>query len=126
MKREGRTGPGKVLYCLSVNNVTLIFVSANVEQGELLKQLVVVQKDWMMLGTFLGVEIETIDNTIKCSKLMLYIIQKWITESEKEKVTIDAIIKALESGVMGNNRLAKKIREDPEIKRVYGYKPPCV
>ena len=80
--------------------------------------------DWEVLGTFLGVNTQAINSSVKCNKLMLLTIKKWINEAKKEKRTIYAIIKALESGVIGNHRLAKKIREDPEIQRIYGYQPP--
>ena len=115
---SGRTGPGKV--CLSVNQLKChwFFCSVNVEKDELLGLLASVQPEWLMLGTFLGVNTQIIDQSTKCSKLMLLTILEWIKNTDPRKVTIDKITEVLESGVIGNNRLAKKIREDPEIKRI--------
>ena len=83
-----------------------------------------VQSRWKQLGTFLNVKTQNIDRGAKCCDLMLETFQKWIDETKTEERTIVAIIKALESGVIGNNSLAKKIREDPEIQTIYGYQPP--
>ena len=55
---------------------------------------------------------------------MLYTILKWIKDCDQAKVTIAAIIDALESDVIGNRRLANEIRKDTDIQRIYGYKPP--
>ena len=84
----------------------------------MLKLLEDVQPEWLMLGTFLGVNTQIIDKSTKSNKLMLLTILKWITDTDSSKVTIDKIIEVLESGVIGNNRLAKKIREDTEIQRI--------
>ena len=45
-------------------------------------------------------------------------IQHWIQTRGKD-VTIDVIVEALESCVMGNHSLGCKIRDDPEIHSTY-------
>ena len=45
-------------------------------------------------------------------------IQRWIQTRGKD-ATIDVIVEALESCVMGNHSLGCKIRDDPEIHSTY-------
>ena len=88
----------------------------------MLQLLVPAQSDWRSLGTQLGVTTTNIDQNTKCSTLMELTIKKWINDCDPAKVTIAAIIEALESDVIGNRRLADDIRKDPDIQRIYyGY-----
>ena len=97
----------------------LFFVAAvNMELGELMKLLNDIVADWWNLAIQLDVDARKIDQSIPCNVCMDEMIKRWL-QTTKEKATIAAIIKALESPTIENNRLAHRIRMDPEIRSTY-------
>ena len=83
------------------------------------------QSEWHQLGTFLKVDVQSIDNGIKCNKLMNQMIMKWIAD-KGEAATVQAIVDALESSVISNNALAKRIKNNKEVQTTYNYEPPAM
>ena len=81
------------------------------------------QSQWHQLGTFLKVDVQSIDEGMQCSKLMIQMLKKWIN-TKGEAATVQAIIDALESPTISNNALAKRIKNDREVQTTFNYRPP--
>ena len=81
------------------------------------------QSQWHQLGTFLKVDVQSIDEGMQCSKLMIQMLKKWIN-TKGEAATVQAIIDALESPTISNNALAKRIKNDREVQTTFNYQPP--
>lgn len=97
----------------------LFFVAAvNMKLGELMELLDDIKANWWELAIQLDVNGRKIAQIISGNVCMDEMIKIWL-ETTIEKATIAAIIKALESPAIGNNRLADKIRKNPEIRRTY-------
>ena len=86
--------------------------------GELMQLLNDIVADWWNLAIQLDVNARTIDQSIPCDVCMDEMIKTWL-QTTKEKPTIAAIIEALESPTIQNNRLADKIRTDSKIQSTY-------
>ena len=101
----------------------IIAVKVDVEMEELMTMLHDVQSQWHQLGTFLKVNVQNIDRSTRCNTLMTEMLKKWIRTKGK-KATIKAIVDALESPIIANNRLAGIIKNSKEVKKTYKYVPP--
>ena len=58
-------------------------------------------------------EVGRTSGSVSCEQFMIEMFQQWIQTMVKD-ATIDVIVEALESCVMSNHSLARKIRDDPE------------
>lgn len=86
--------------------------------GELMELLDDIKPDWWQLAIQLDVNGRKIAQITSGNVCMEQMIRIWL-ETTKEKATIAAIIKALESRTIGNCKLADKIRTNPKIRRTY-------
>ena len=102
--------------------VLILFVAVNLGADELISLLHDVVAEWKLLATALDVDIEAgrTSGSVSCEHFMSEMTQHWIQTRGKD-ATIDVIVEALESCVMGNHSLGCKIRsqDDPEIQSTY-------
>ena len=85
---------------------------------ELMTLLSVAMGEWRLLAVFLDVDTSRIDVDVTVDECMTKMIKKWI-QTKGDDATIDAITEALASDVIANRLLARKIRENPKIKKTY-------
>ena len=123
LEKEGHIkGPGMHDHCLYMLYISVI-AAVDVEMKDLLIMLHGVQSEWHQLGTFLRVDVQNIDKSTRCNTLMTQMLRKWIT-TKGDAATIQAIVDALESPIIANNRLAGIIKNNDEVKETYNYVPP--
>ena len=98
----------------------IVLVAVNLGADELASLLHDVAAEWRLLAIALEVDMKAgrTSRSVSCEQFMIEMFQQWIQTKGKD-ATIDVIVEALESCVMGNQSLAHKIRDDPEIKSTY-------